>query len=146
MKNTVVTIGNFDGLHKGHLALIKKVCSLKEKYGLKSVVFTFNINTKFSKNLIFPQNQLRDYLKDFHIDSVVSPDFLSEIKNLTCEEFAKIHLMEKLNAKYVVVGENFFFGKQKSGNALTLKELGKKYGFETIIVKSRKTVFFSQLL
>lgn len=138
-KASVVTIGNFDGLHKGHLALINKVCALKEKHCLKSVVFTFNVNTKLSTELIFPQNQLRKYLKDFNIDTFFSPDFLKEIKDLSCEEFVEKYLFDTLNAKYVVVGEDFFFGKGKSGSAYTLKEIGKKYGIKTIIIKSKMT-------
>ena len=136
-KATAVTIGNFDGLHKGHLALINKVCALKEKEDLLSVVFTFSINTKLSKNLIYPQKQLKEYLKDFNIDIFFSPDFLKDIKALSCEEFIKKYLFETLNAKYVVVGEDFFFGKQKSGDANTLKEICKKYGIKTIIIKSK---------
>jgi len=138
-KASVVTIGNFDGLHKGHLALINKVCSLKEKHELKAAVFTFNINTKMSHNLIFPQKQLKEYLKDFNIDIYFCPDFLLEIKDLSCEEFVKKYLYETLNAKYVVVGEDFFFGKGKSGNADTLKEIGKNYGIKTVIIKSKMT-------
>lgn len=134
-KPSVVTIGNFDGLHKGHLALIKEVCRLKEKYGLYSAVFTFSVNTKLSKSLIFPQNQLKTYLNDFSPDYFICPDFIGEIKDLTCEEFAKKYLCELLNAKYVVVGEDFFFGKNKSGNVAALKELGKLYGFEVIPIK-----------
>lgn len=138
-KRTVVTIGNFDGLHKGHLALINKVCALKNKYDLYSVVFTFSVNTKFSKNLIFPQNQLKEYLKDFPIDYMITPDFEKEIMGLSCEEFVKTYICDMLKANFVVVGENFLFGKGKSGNAQILKNLGKKYGFETVIVKSKKT-------
>ena len=138
-KAFVVTIGNFDGLHKGHTALINKVCELKKKHNLTSAVFTFNVNTKCSNNLIFPQNQLSEYLKDFDIDYILKPDFLNEIKGLSCEEFVKSFLTEKLNVKYAVVGENFFFGNGKSGNAQTLKELGKKYVFKTIIIKSKTT-------
>ena len=136
-KASVVTIGNFDGLHKGHLALINKVCALKEKENLLGAVFTFNINTKMSKNLIFPQKQLKEYLKDFNVDIFFSPDFLKDIKGLSCEEFIKKYLFETLNARYVVVGEDFFFGKEKSGDAETLKEICKKYGIKTIIIKSK---------
>lgn len=138
-KPSVVTIGNFDGLHKGHLALINKVENLKNKYGLCSVVFTFSVNTKFCSNLIFPQNQLKEYLEKLSVDYMITPDFEKEIMGLTCEEFVKKYICDILRAKYVVVGENFLFGNRKSGNASTLKMLGEKYGFKTIIVKSRTT-------
>ena len=152
--NTVVTIGNFDGLHKGHLKLIEKVCKIKEKSKEKllSAVVTFDINTKKCGNLIYEKGVLAKTLKNsdsFDIDFFVYLKFIDDVKNLTCEEFVRVYISELLCAKYVIVGENFFFGKNKSGNAQTLKELGEKYGFETIIIpfyKKRGEIVSSTLI
>ncbi len=134
--NTVVTIGNFDGLHKGHLKLINKVNEIKKKSKgtLKSVVMSFDINTKRNSCLIYEKRGLEKNLRDFEIDFLCYLKFIDEIKNLSCEEFVKKYISELLCAKYVVVGENFYFGKNKSGNAQTLSKLGEKYGFETVII------------
>lgn len=138
-KPSVVTIGNFDGLHKGHLKLVKKVCDLKKKHNLSGVMLTFDVNTKNCPNLIFEKNILKKYSKEVGIDKLVSLSFLEKVKDLTCDEFVRIYLKEELNAKYVVVGDNFFFGKNKAGNVETLKKLGEKYGFETIVVPCLKS-------
>ncbi len=153
-KNTVITIGNFDGLHKGHLKLIKKVCEIKNKenYKLSSVVLTFDINTKKCSNLIYEKGELEKTMKKadgFDIDFLVYLKFIDKIKNLSCEEFVKEYIVGLLCAKYVVVGENFFFGKNKEGNAETLKALGEKYGFETVIMpfyKKRGEIVSSTLI
>ncbi len=140
-KNTVVTIGNFDGLHKGHLKLIKKVNEIKvkekEKLKLSSVLLTFDTNTKKCGNLIFEKGELEKTLKnskEFDIDFLVYLKFIDGVKDLSCEEFVKVYIVELLCAKYVVVGEDFFFGKNKSGNVDTLRQLGEKYGFKTVVI------------
>lgn len=137
-KPSVVTIGNFDGLHKGHLALVKKVISLKEKHNLFGVMLTFDVNTKNSE-LIFEKKTLKNAAKELGIDKIVSLSFADKVKKLSCEEFVSVYLKDELNAKYVVVGDNFFFGNNKVGNTDTLKELGEKYGFKTIVVPCLKS-------
>lgn len=137
-KQSVVTIGNFDGLHKGHLALVKKVISLKEKHNLFGVMLTFDVNTKNSE-LIFEKKALKNAVKELGVDKIVSLSFADKVKKLSCEEFVSVYLKDELNAKYVVVGDNFFFGKDKVGNTDTLKELGEKYGFKTIVVPCLKS-------
>jgi riboflavin kinase/FMN adenylyltransferase len=138
-KSTVLTIGNFDGLHKGHLKLINKVLLLAKQLGSAPLVCSFDANTKSVTNLIFPQNQLEEALATIGIDYFAKLRFTDEIKNLSCEEFVLKYLVEKFNCRAVVVGENFYFGKDKEGNADTLKELGNRYGFKVYIIKSKTT-------
>lgn len=138
-KPSVVTIGNFDGLHKGHLTLVKRVNVLKKKHKLLGVMLTFDVNTKKNSDLIFEKNILKKTARELGMDKVVSLSFDEKIKNMSCEEFARTYLRDELNAKYVVVGDNFFFGKGKEGNGQTLENLGKKYGFEAVIVPCLKS-------
>ena len=138
MKNTVVTIGNFDGLHIGHLKLINRVLREAGKHKMSSLVCSFNTNTKEYSELLFPQNQLKEYISELGIDKYKKLNFLRDVKGLSCEEFIEKYIINEYNAKYVVVGEDFYFGKNKSGNAEALAELGKKYGFKTIILKLLK--------
>ncbi len=131
---TVVTIGNFDGLHKGHLKLISKTKQVAAKHNLKSLVCSFNCNTKGSP-AIFSGPQLKDCLSSLGMNYFSSLDFLGEIKHLSCKEFAKIFLKERFGACYVVVGEDFRFGTNQSGDVHTLTNLGKQFGFSVIAVK-----------
>lgn len=132
--NTVVTIGNFDGLHKGHMKLMKKVDSLKKKYKLESVVLTFDVNTKLCSNLIYGKKELEKNLSEIGMDYLYYLNFIDKVKDMSCEEFVCTYFLGILKAKYVVVGEDFFFGKGKSGDTHTLKRLGEKYGFKTVVI------------
>ncbi len=135
---TVVTIGNFDGLHKGHQKLIKKTVQIANKNHLKSLVCSFNCNTKGAQTIYSP-NELKKSLISFQVDLFVNLNFLKEIKHLDCEQFANQFLKEKFHAKYVIVGEDFKFGANQSGDVGRLKELGKQCGFCVISVSMHKT-------
>ncbi len=135
---TVVTIGNFDGLHKGHQKLIKKTVQIASKNNLKSLVCSFNCNTKGAQT-ICSQNELKKSLTSFQVDLFANLDFLKEIKHLSCEQFANQFLKEKFHAKHVIVGEDFRFGANQSGDVLTLKEHGERYGFSVSSVPMHKT-------
>ncbi len=137
MSPTVVTIGNFDGLHLGHLALIEKTKSLAKKHGLKSLVCSFDCNTKGAQ-LIFPQNELKCALQELAVDYFTSLPFFRDIIGLSCEEFAKEYLCNRFQARFVVVGANFRFGNNQSGNINTLIALGKQYGFQVIPINMKK--------
>ena len=137
-KETVVTIGNFDGLHKGHLKLIQKTKKIAEHYNLKSLVCSFNCNTKGAQT-IFSGTELKESLSLLEIDYFSNLNFLKEIKHLSCEEFANLFLKQRFCAKYVVIGENFRFGTNQSGDVNKLKELGKRYGFSVIAITMTKS-------
>lgn len=132
---TVVTIGNFDGLHKGHLKLIEKTTTLSKQKNYKSLVCNFDSNTKGSP-LISQKSALKSSLKELGVDFLVTLNFEEEIKNLSCETFAKDYLKKRFQAEVVIVGENFRFGTQQSGDINTLKELGTLYGFSVVVMKT----------
>ena len=137
-KGIGVGLGNFDGLHKGHLKLIQQTKKIAQKYNLKSLVCSFNCNTKGAKT-IFSGTQLKDCLNSLGIDYFANLDFLREIKHLCCEDFANLFLKGRFCATYVIIGEDFRFGTNQSGDVNTLKELGKKFGFSVITVTMSKT-------
>jgi len=140
---TAVTIGKFDGLHDGHIKVINIVKERAKKSGIKSVVYTFDNNPKmiFSnenfKPLISNEEKSRS-LELLDIDYLVYEKFNEKFYNMTPNEFVKDVLVEKLNVKVVVMGENSTFGKDKKGDVYFMKELGEKYGFEVIIVELLK--------
>ncbi len=138
---TAVAIGNFDGVHIGHQKILSKLCDLANEQNLTSVVYTFKEHplnllkgAGTVKIILDNAEKERLFLKS-GVDNVFFEDF-NGVKNLEPEEFVKYILIDKLSAKLVVVGENNRFGKNSSGDANTLLELGKKYGFSVCVVQS----------
>ena len=142
--DSVVTLGKFDGLHRGHMLLIRRVLEIGRTKGLETVVFTFDVPPQ-SKVQHVTQHQLltneerRNHLERLGIDCLVECPFVDEVMHMTPETFIREILVGKLHAKKVVVGKDFGFGYKRSGTAQMLKELGRTLGFETeIIAKAKK--------
>ena len=130
MKKSAVALGLFDGLHKGHKAVIEKMISSCGKT-LMPTVFTFDF-FKNGERLLLSSDKEK-LLYNMGVKEIYSPKF-DEIKNLSPDEFIKEILIEKMNAKKLFCGENFTFGKDKKGNAFYLKEKSENYGIETVII------------
>ncbi len=134
-QKTVVTIGNFDGLHTGHLQLIKRTKEIAKVNGYKSLICNFSCNTK-GASAISSKAQLKTSLKKLEVDFLTTLDFTDAVKNLSCNEFVYEYLHKNFQARVVVIGENFRFGKEQSGNCETLEMLGKEFGFSVVVVKT----------
>lgn len=144
LKNqSVVTIGNFDGIHIGHQKLIETVKSYSNKENLTSVIFSFFPHpvSFFSKNekfyTIFSEEEKILEIQKFDIDLLVQCPFNQEFANLEPEEFAKI-LFKNLNCKVLIVGEDYYFGKNKKGNYNLLKKIGEEYNAKVIKIEHIK--------
>lgn len=136
-EKTAVALGFFDGLHLGHIEVIKRAMEMSIKNGLKSVVFTFNNKTllpKFDhqKNIISYEYKL-ELLEKVGVDYLFAPDFAAE-KDLSPEEFVEKILVKKLNAAYVACGYDFRFAKGGKATADDLTALCEKRGIKTIVV------------
>ncbi len=137
---TAVAIGNFDGVHKGHKKLLDVLKSVACERGVPSVVYTFSNHPKNvmlgegSQKLIYP-NEIKECLfAKMGIHTLFFEDFAA-VRDLEAEEFVKEILIDKLNIKAAVIGANGRFGKKSAGNALMLKELGERHGFEVFVVE-----------
>jgi riboflavin kinase/FMN adenylyltransferase len=125
-----VAIGNFDGVHLGHQAILNALVSTAKKNNLRSVVVLFEPHPKeFFLKTVAPRRlqNLRDkvkLIKSFGIDEVICLRFSQKLANLSPTEFIKTILQKQLNAKALVLGEDFRFGKNRSGDIKTLKDTG----------------------
>jgi len=141
--STSAAIGNFDGVHLGHKKIFKLIKNIAEQKSTKSCILTFyphpqKVLARKDVSLIMPIDEKFKLLKEAGIDCVISIKFTKELSHLSAEEFVKDVLINKINIRDIVVGPNFMFGKNRSGNAELLKEMGNKYGFETHVISPIK--------
>lgn len=127
---SVLTIGNFDGAHRGHRALFARVVELARVRGWKPGVLTFDphptevVAPHRAPKLLTTHERRTRAMRSAGIEQVSILDFTPEVAALTPEEFAERILRERLNARLIVVGENFRFGAKQSGDTSTLRALG----------------------
>ncbi|HCJ66253.1 MAG TPA: bifunctional riboflavin kinase/FMN adenylyltransferase [Elusimicrobia bacterium] len=127
MRRTVITIGNFDGLHRGHQRVISELKRIAKKKNLVPVVLTF-LPTKYSSTLLMSGEGKKELLKKWNIKMYsLNPE---DIFHLSAEEFVRDTLVKKFNPEYVVIGEKFRFGYLRRGDVSALKKLGEKYNFQ----------------
>lgn len=143
IKESVVTIGNFDGIHKGHQVLIEKATEYAKKNNVISTVFTFNnhpvnyFKPNSIKNIITNNDKIK-ILKTMGVDYIINIPFDEYMTKISGYDFVKDILIDKLGVKKIIVGHDFTFARNKEGNIALLKELSKKYGFLLEIVNPVK--------
>jgi len=134
----VATIGNFDGVHLGHQAVLGELAEKGAELGLPTVVITFEPQPQeyFDRGDIPPRlTRLREKLKAlrrFSVDRVLCLSFNPRLAALNAEEFVAQILINGLGVKYLVVGDDFHFGCNRAGNFEMLKEAGRQHGFEVV--------------
>lgn len=133
----MVTVGTFDGVHKGHQQIFALMKEEAERCGGETVVVTFYPHPRLvihsdSKNLKFITTQERKYeiISRSQIDHLVIIPFTKEFSNLSSADFVKRYLVDKLNVHKLIVGYDHHFGKDRHGGFNELKGLSKIYGFE----------------
>lgn len=139
--STVVTLGNFDGIHLGHQSLINKTRILALENNFKSVVFTFSPHPKlvFNSNnfgLIMSPEEKKKAIESLNIDIYIEYIFNNEFAKTSPQTFFNDILVEKLNCKILIVGEDYHFGAGRQGDFSTLQKLGKQSGIEVIAMPS----------
>lgn len=139
-ERTVVTLGKFDGIHKGHRKLIQKACEIAGEKGLKTAVFTFKVAPGYNfpymeSEKITTFSEREEILEKLGVDILVEYPFDTEVADTAPVDFLADVLKDRMKAAYVVVGEDWTFGKGGSGNADTLKKAGKTLGFEPVILE-----------
>jgi len=132
---SVVTIGNFDGVHAGHRAIMRRAVEIAGARGLLPVAMTFDphpaqvLAPQRAPKLLMTISQRLRNIEAAGIGAVWLCRFSPDFAKLTPEQFARDVLSRKLQARVVLVGEDFRFGCGQSGSFATLRELGDKFGF-----------------
>lgn len=137
---SVVTIGKFDGIHKGHEVLIEKTVNYSKQEELTSVVFTFkNSPISYFSNIItreiITEVEKMNKLKLLGVDVVIDIPFNKDMAEISAEDFVKQILVDKLGAKKLIIGHDFAFARKREGTPPILKILGKKYGFDVEVIE-----------
>ena len=131
----VLTIGNFDGVHLGHQDVIKKLAERGKALGLPVVIMTFEaqpLEYFLGDNAPSRLMCLREKviaISKLPVDNLLIVGFNQNFANYDAEHFVESVLINKLNVKHVVVGDDFRFGKARRGNFAMLKEMGLQHGF-----------------
>ncbi len=136
-----ITIGNFDGVHRGHREILRRVIAAAREEGWKSAVLTFDphpakvLAPASAPRLLTTVEQRARLISGQGIDEILILPFNSGVSELGPEEFVREVLVDKLNTRAVLVGANFRFGKRAAGDAAMLEELGGRFSFETEIIQ-----------
>lgn len=137
---SVVTIGSYDGVHRGHQLIIKHAVDRARALGVPTVVVTFDphpsevVRPGSHPPLLAPHHRRAELMADLGVDAVLILPFTTGFSKLSPAEFVVKVLVDKLRAKAVVEGPNFRFGHKAAGNVEFLTEQGKIYDFEVDVV------------
>ncbi len=135
IKNPVLTIGTYDGIHLGHAYIMEQLKLYAKKIGGESVVFSFG---NHPRKFLFPEQNIEllhtndEKIRKFEeigLENLILHKFDEELSNLSYEEFIKTILIDKIGIKCLFVGFNHQFGKGREGNFENLQRLAKKYNF-----------------
>ncbi|MGA8210775.1 MAG: adenylyltransferase/cytidyltransferase family protein, partial [Nocardioidaceae bacterium] len=132
---TVVTVGNFDGVHLGHRHVVARALRVAEAAGLPTVVVTFDphpvavLRPEHAPPSLTTLETRAELLADAGADGLLVVPFTREVAAWSPEQFVRRVLVEGLHARAVVVGANFRFGARAAGDVDTLRELGDRHGF-----------------
>jgi len=138
-QGVAVALGNFDGVHRGHQKLISEMVKKSNEKRLISSVFVFKNHTKIQiegmgPELICSSDQRKYILNSLGVERIFTMDFNQEIMKYSPNEFIEKILVDKIGAKLVVVGTDYRFGYNKSGNANLLKMICSDYNIEVVII------------
>jgi riboflavin kinase/FMN adenylyltransferase len=136
LKNPVVTLGIFDGVHRGHRELLQSLVTYAKRAGGESVAVTFNPHPRLvlSENpegltFLTTIEEKKKLLEETGIDHLIIVEFNEHIRNMGACEFVEKVLVEKIGIKHLIVGYDHHFGKGREGDFKTISECARKFGF-----------------
>ncbi|MFC5805744.1 bifunctional riboflavin kinase/FAD synthetase [Streptomyces formicae] len=137
---SVVTIGSYDGVHRGHQLIIGRAVERARELGVQSVVVTFDphpsevVRPGSHPPLLAPHHRRAELMAELGVDAVLILPFTSEFSKLSPADFIVKVLVDKLHARAVIEGPNFRFGHRAAGNVDFLAEIGRTYDYEVEVV------------
>jgi riboflavin kinase/FMN adenylyltransferase len=154
LKNTIVAIGIFDGVHKGHQFLIRRMVVSARRKKAKSLVVTFHphpaqvLHKREISYLVSLPHRLK-LMEGLGVDMVLVIRFTKKFAHLKPEQFVKGYLVDRFGAQEVFVGDDFRFGQNRTGDVDIFSAMGKKYGFKVNhlhpVKKTREKISSTQL-
>ena len=135
-----MALGNFDGVHLGHQALVKRAVAFGETHKTPSLVFTFEphptrvLAPHLAPPLIIPLEHRLALLEELRPTATVLEPFTAEFARMSAEDFVKTVLVGALRVKHVVIGYNFTFGHKRGGNPELLARMAQELGFTLDVV------------
>ncbi|MFL9843222.1 bifunctional riboflavin kinase/FAD synthetase [Flavobacterium rhizosphaerae] len=133
---TIVTLGTFDGVHKGHKSILEKLIKSSQATGYESLVLTFFPHPRMvlqqntDIRLLNTMAEKAHLLENFGIDNLIIHPFSHEFSRLTAEEFVSDILVDKLQTQKIIIGYDHRFGRNRTADINDLKRFGEQYGFE----------------
>ncbi|MGY1497165.1 bifunctional riboflavin kinase/FAD synthetase [Streptomyces sp. QTS52] len=137
---SVVTIGSYDGVHRGHQLIVRHAVERARELGVPSVVVTFDphpsevLRPGSHPPLLAPHHRRAELMAELGVDAVLILPFTKEFSKLSPADFVVKVLVDKLHARAAVEGPNFRFGHKAAGNVGFLTELGRTYDFDVEVV------------
>lgn len=134
-KNTVLTLGTFDGIHPGHLKIIDRLVSCSKEKGCRSVVITFYphprtiLGNDNSVKMLTTQDEKIELLEKLGVENLLIINFTKEFASLSAEDFIYDYLINGIGLTEIVLGHDHHFGKGRRGNAELLQKIADKEGF-----------------
>src|SRR5580692_5625923 len=141
---TLVSVGNFDGVHRAHAHVLREIVARARQSGAKAVAVTFEphpariLRPEFGLKLLTPTPEKLRLLEDTGIDAVLLLPFGRDLSLMTPRQFAERILKKKLHAREVHEGYNFRFGHKAAGDVNLLSQLGQEMGFEVKVYSEEK--------
>ncbi|MFH2091077.1 MAG: bifunctional riboflavin kinase/FAD synthetase [Pseudomonadota bacterium] len=137
-QNAVITIGNFDGVHKGHQSLLGRVIEKAEQIDGTSIAMTFEPHPLKALGIKAPplitrRDQKIELIEKSCIDVLLCLPFNTAFAAITAQDFIEHLLVNKIGMKAIIIGADYSFGKNRAGNIDMLKQEGQRLGFQTIV-------------
>jgi riboflavin kinase/FMN adenylyltransferase len=144
LKNSVVTIGTFDGVHVGHQKIIQRLVKIAKQDNLQALVLTFFPHPRMvvqkdnNIKLINTIDEKANRLSCFGVDHLIIKEFTKEFSRLSALEYVRDVLVNKLHVKHLIVGYDHHFGRNRTSNIDDLREYGEFYGFKVTEISAQE--------
>lgn len=141
-KSVVLTIGTFDGLHLGHIDILKSLLKKANHHNTESLAVTFEphprnvVSNDYSIKLLTTLDEKKEIFSELGIENLLVINFTKEFASLTSKEFIEAFIKSNIELKEIIIGYDHRFGKNRDGDEAKLREIGNEYGFNVSSVNA----------